>query len=90
MEDSTNFVSHTLLPLKEAFFSLYPARLRQLSVYCGGSAESSQPQAAVGPGGSLSAGARLCSDYTASSFLSHLPHPPVACLALSLLFRVPQ
>lgn len=50
-------LSHTLLLLKEAFFSLHPAS--QLSVYCGGSAE-----AVLSASGS-------CSDWKGASVLLH-------------------
>lgn len=68
---------------------------RQLSVYCGGSAEAfltawGSCRDWRGAQFCSTLSARMRSDYTAPSFPSHLPHPSMAWPALSLLFRVPQ
>jgi len=77
--------------------SFHPILLvsRDLSVYCGVSVEAFLSASGScgkqgGPQFCLTLSARLCSDYATSSFPSHLPHPPVACPALSPFFRVPE
>lgn len=89
-------VSHTLCCCwRELSFHSTLLVSRQLSVYCGGSAEAFLTASGSwrdwrGAQFCSTQSARICSDYTAPSFPSRLPHPSMAWPALSLLFTVPQ